>query len=103
MGKLYFLDESEKNRILDIHKTVSNHDKLLKESSNANAATRVQNKLKEIDPNFSVTGKMDQATINKVMEILTQGISTNNTGNAENTSNVNKDVASTFTDTTNEV
>jgi hypothetical protein len=36
----------------------------------------VQNKLKEIDPSFAPTSKdkMDQATINKIMNLLTQGV-----------------------------
>ena len=37
-------------------------------------AQKVQTKLKELDPNTPQTGKMDQATINKIMNLLTQGV-----------------------------
>ncbi len=39
-------------------------------------AQKVQTKLKELDPNTPQTGKMDQATINKIMNLLTQGVKT---------------------------
>ena len=44
-----------------------------KGNSGPNNSQKVQAKLKELDPNEPQTGKMDQATISLVMNILTNG------------------------------
>lgn len=139
MKKLYFFDESERERILNLHESatknqylineqatdadkwksypcVAKHPRAVKQTSNdgstlyridkevyynngrkidaqnkmANYTCNdaifkpkapaqpknlkhiqdIQTKLKEVDPNFAATNKMDQATINKIMELL---------------------------------
>ena len=50
-----------------------NRNKKHRQSTGGNSITNVQNKIVELDSTYKPTGSMDQATINKIMNLLTNG------------------------------